>query len=85
VSTTVPVRPGTPPPAPAVESPVSLVASAHEILAQHAADEQGMCTQCRAVHGHLTPHPCSQHTWAQRVDRTVPTPQTLQLLGLPRP
>nr|MDT0658742.1 hypothetical protein [Micromonospora sp. DSM 115978] len=82
---TLAVRPDTPPPTPAAESVVSLAASAAAILALHTADEQGMCTQCRAAYAHLTPHPCSQHAWAQRVNQSVPTPQTLHLLGLPCP
>ncbi|MDG4834096.1 hypothetical protein O7627_33065 [Solwaraspora sp. WMMD1047] len=75
------VHPDTPP-VPAAESVSSLASSAAEILVLHTADEQGMCTHCRAAYALLVPHPCSQRGWASRVDRRVVTRQTLDVLGI---
>ncbi|MFY1652826.1 hypothetical protein ACN27J_18285 [Solwaraspora sp. WMMB762] len=68
------------PPAPAPAYPsASLTADA--ILALHTPDDTLMCAQCR-FEGRLTPHPCTHRRWADAVDRSTPTRDTLIVLGL---
>jgi len=69
------------PPAPARAHPSADVTT-DAILALHTPDDDTlMCAQCR-FEGRLTPHPCTHRRWADAVDRSTPTPDTLIVLGL---
>ncbi|ROO63043.1 hypothetical protein EDC02_5054 [Micromonospora sp. Llam0] len=71
----------TPPPTAQARPAANLTPIADAILALHTPDDTGMCTQCR-FEGRLIPHPCTHHRWADAVDRSTPTHDTLLVLGL---
>lgn len=83
--TPAPPSTATTPPAPAyprqLHPAANLTPIADAILALHTPDDTGMCSQCR-FEGRLVPHPCTHHRWADTVDRSTPTHDTLLVLGL---
>jgi len=59
-----------------------LIHDAQTILDGHTCDAVGMCAGCRVMWNRLTPHPCTQASWARAVVGRLPTAETLTALGL---
>ncbi|MDG4763878.1 hypothetical protein O7632_07115 [Solwaraspora sp. WMMD406] len=59
----------------------NLTPAADAILAVHTPDDTNMCAQCQ-FEGRLVPHPCAHRRWADAVNRSTPTRDTLIVLGL---
>lgn len=55
---------------------------AFAILARHRPDPWGICLGCEEQFCLLVRYPCGHARWATRVDRRIPTPATLAVLGL---